>query len=87
MPSNKKDQDLLKALQKELDELEKKHINVSFPTPKEIQAYIKDNQLELSRLKQLYSEVKTLKWKLMTDREKKAYQEYKRKMIEKYSHD
>ncbi len=83
MSSIKKLEDLIK----ERDILLKKHKDISYPTEKEMVEYIKNNQLELSRLNEIQKEIKKLEWELMSEKERQEHLEYLQKLKEKYADD
>lgn len=76
----------LNSLIEERNALKEKH-NRSFKTKSEIENYIRENQVELSRLKFLQNEIEMLKFEAMTPEEKKAYLEFMQKLKEKYADD
>lgn len=76
----------LNSLIEERKALKEKH-NRSFKTKSEIENYIRENQVELSRLKFLQNEIEKLKFEAMTPEEKKAHLEFMQKLKEKYADD
>ncbi len=75
----------LNELKNEEDILYAKYVNISFPTEEGIKKYIKENQNELSRLKEIWNEIKELEWELNTPKQKQEFLEYQNKLNEKYS--
>lgn len=77
----------IEELQAEKNILFEQYGNKSFKTKEEFEIYSSENKSELLRLNQITQEVESLKWQLMSEQEKKEYQEYAKIIKEKYSED
>lgn len=83
----------MENIQKKLDNLKSErasltHLyNVSFATEAEIVEFIKSNQKDLKRLKELEKEIRELEWQLMSPQEKLEYLEEQKKLKDKFSDD
>lgn len=61
--------------------------NKSFSTEAEAQQFIDDNKADLTELKQVREQIKSLEWELKSDKEKKEYQEMIEKIRDKHKYD
>jgi hypothetical protein len=77
----------LESLKLERDSLLNKHLNIHFDNEDEGRKYIQDNKAELTRLNELFKEIKELEWQLMSPQQRKEYLEEQQKIKEKYADD